>query len=197
VESIVTSIHRIGSLSGKQIIGLVSGIIAFIMPVMLAADVAMGLTNLNTATWLMIWALDLVGLALVIRGGNKLPALQVAWAIAATLIVLALIYRNNAWVWRWSEIGALVGCAAATLAWWRRAEKQGLYFYFAASVISFYPQFEDYFVHPAPETWYVWTFSAFACALSYLSAEKRDMAHLGTPAFFFCFNVVVLIMVLR
>lgn len=184
--------------SKKSLLLLLSGILGFLVAVGFAVDIAMQRVGpQNIATWSMVLALDFIGVVLAFRAGNRKPWLQVGWAMAATLIVAAILFRQHVWEWGWIETASALAFLLALCLWWWKSAAHGLGAYMLAMYISCIPQGIDYWNTPQPETAYVWLGSAFASFLAVAGAPKHDYAHVFVPWAAIILNVGFTILVLR
>jgi hypothetical protein len=192
----------------KEFIGYAAGGLGFIVPAFFAWDIYTGLTkDPNTATWLMVWFMDVTGLIIVVAEGNRKPWLQVGWLLAATLIILAIFFRGGNWYWGNIETISTALCVIAFVLWQACNKLQvtknygvwvGLALQSLAIFISFIPQGVNYLDHPRPETWYVWFFSIIASLMAIYAAEdRRNPAHVFIPWSCAALNAIIFVLVLR
>lgn len=195
----------------RKFIGYVAGVIGFLVPALFAWDIYAGVVreDPNTATWLMIWLMDITGLIIVIVEKNDEPWLQAGWLAAATLIMLAIWQRGGNWDWRLVETASFVACVAAVVLWQILKKMKALQEYKKYSVlagvglqslavyIAFVPQGVNYWQTPAPETWYLWFWSIVAGLLAIWAAKnRRDPAQVFIPWACTILNAIILVIVL-
>ena len=176
-----------------------SGPIGFIFPAMFAWDIyAKNFTQpQNVATWGMVLFMDVLGLILVLKAGNKRPILQIGWCAAAVCIMLAIIVNESRWHWGWVESISILLCGISVWLWQTRDDpKNALWFYMAAMYVSFAPQAYNYWYKPQPETLYLWTWSIVGCVLAIAGSKKRDFANTFVPWGAAILNVLITILVL-
>ncbi len=160
---------------------LASGILGFIIPTYFAWTIYQENIPQNLATWSMILLLDFLGLILVYKDGNKKPFLQIGWCVAATCIVLSILFSNSPWQWGTIETVSVAICLLAVVLWLTMSAHIALYAYLVAFFVSSVPLAMDFWYHPQPGTLWVWLWTIGTCGLAIYGAEKRDMAHTIVP----------------
>jgi hypothetical protein len=206
-EHMLASISR-SSVSFKEFVGFAAGVFGFIVPAVFAVDIYNGaIKNANTATWLMIWVMDITGLWIVVAEGNRKPWLQIGWVFAATSIMTAILIRGGSWKWGNTEFLSLGLCLLAVALWQilkngfgkkKEAVIIGLIFQTLATYISVVPQAIDYWKVPAPETWYLWFFSIVSSLMAVYAAEdRRNPVQVFIPWACAALNVSIWILVIR
>ena len=175
----------------KELSVLSSGFLGFIIPTYFAWTVYKDNIPQNIATWSMILILDVLGIILVYKAGNKKPIMQLGWLAAAICIVLAITFSNNPWHWGVVESLSLILCGVAVMLWFSLNPRIAIWAYIAAAYISFVPLMMDYWDTPQPETLWLWLGSIIPCLLSIYGAEKRDFANTIVPWTAIAFNVLI------
>ena len=165
----------------KALINKLTGVFGFAAPTIFAWTVYANEIPQNIATWSMIMFLDLLGLILVYKGGNKKPFLQLGWFAASLLILAAIFFGDSPWHWGATETISLILCGIAILLWQTLDVKYAIWAYCIALFISGVPLMTDYWSVPQPETLWLWVVTVFTCSLSVYAAEKRDIAHTAVP----------------
>ena len=181
----------------KTTLNTLSGIIGFLIPALFALDIYVHHLSLNFATWLMVLILDVLGVVLAYKAGNKRPYLQIGWLVAAICIVIAIFTNGSVWNWGWIETACFALSLISVVLWLTKSAEVGTWFYLAAMYISFAPQAVNYWHEPQLSTWYVWGGSALACVLAIIAAEKRDVGHILTPAAAALMNLSILVLLFR
>ena len=185
----------------KQELALwLSGLIGFAFPFKFAYDIYHNVFVANIVTWLLVLILDVVGLLIAVKEGNKRPYLQLGWAIAAVCIMLAILVRQSTFAIGWVEIASSLLCLLAVILWrtaGQHAAILGFTFQTLAVYVSFIPQAVNYWIKPEPSTWYLWFFTAIGCALAIYASPKKDMRHTFIPWGAFILNVAIMMLVLR
>lgn len=205
---LTATISRFTVMDRRELVGYAAGIFGFIVPAFFAWDIYSGhIKDPNTATWLMIWALDFVGLWIVVAEKNPSPWLQVGWVAAATLIMAAIFLRGGSWNWGAIETASIVLCCTAIALWqacklWKATAKYrvwiGLFFQTLATYVAFAPQVANYWQHPDSTTWYLWLFSiATGLMAVYGAKNRRDPASVFIPYACSFLNTLIFILVLR
>jgi hypothetical protein len=159
----------------------VSGLLGFLIPTYFAWTVYQQGIPQNIATWGMTLLLDVLGLVLVYRAGNKQPYLQLGWTFAALCIVLAVVLGKSPWHWGWIESAALVLGGVAIILWLKLNAEKALWAYMAAAYISCIPLLIDYWKEPQPSTLWLWLWTIGTCLLAVYGAPKRDFANTFVP----------------
>jgi hypothetical protein len=201
------STYRSAVINRRQLVGYVAGILGFLVPAIFAWDIYIGhIKDPNTATWLMIWALDFVGLWIVVAEKNPSPWLQVGWFAASILILTAIFVRGGSWNWGVVETACIALCGAAVVLWqickmWKATEKYGVWvglsFQTLATYVAFAPQAVNYWEHPQPNTWYLWFFSTVTGFMAVYAADDRhNPANVFIPYACSFLNTLILILVL-
>ncbi|MDP2655653.1 MAG: hypothetical protein Q8P17_03960 [bacterium] len=178
----------------KWVAVIVSGALGFIIPTYFAWTLYVDHVPQNVATWGMVFALDLLGLILAYRGGNKKPYLQIGWAIAAFCIFVAVILNGDQVRWGWTEIISVILCCVAIVLWLTRSALVAQWAYMAAMYISFVPLMADYWREPQPDTLWLWLWTIASCLLAILGAEKRDFANTFVPWAAIGLNVIITVL---
>lgn len=160
---------------------LASGLLAFLVPTYFAWTVYLSQQPQNVASWSMVLLLDVLGLFLVYRDGNKKPYLQLGWVIAAACIVLAITLGGSPWHWGWTESASLFFCGLAIVFWLILSARVALFAYMAAMYIAFVPLMADYWKEPQPGTLWLWLLTIATCMLAIYGAEKRDFPNTFVP----------------
>ena len=176
---------------------ILSGLIGFFIPALFALDIYKNNLEQNLATWSMVLFMDMLGVILAFKAGNKRPLLQMGWLAAAVLILSAICLSKSSWHWGVIETLSLISCIAAVYLWQTRSARHGIYFYVIAGYVSFFPQIADYWKTPQPGTLYLWLTTVIACTLAIYGAEKRDFANTFVPIAFGLLNVLIAVLVLR
>ena len=180
----------------KHWIMLISGILGFVIPAYFAWTLYADHIPQNVATWGMVLVLDVLGLILAFKGGNKKPYLQAGWALAALFIFLAVLLNGDQVVWGWTESVSVFLCAAAIVLWITKSALVAQWAYIAAMYISFVPLMADYWKEPQPDTLWLWLWTIIACLLAVLGAEKRDFANTFVPWAAAILNVAITVLCL-
>jgi hypothetical protein len=165
----------------KESAVLLSGLLGFIIPTYFAWTVYQQGIPQNIATWGMTLVLDVLGLILAYRAGNRRPYLQFGWFFAACCIVLAVLLGESPWHWTWVETSALALAGIAVVVWLTSSAKRALWAYMAAAYISVVPLMVDYWQVPQPSTLWLWLWTIGTCLLAIYGAEKRDFANTFVP----------------
>jgi hypothetical protein len=181
----------------KQKLTLLSGILGFIVPMVFAYTIMAQKIPQNIASWGMVLVLDLLGVALAIKAGNKKPYMQIGWAIAAVFIVAAILFTNHSWQFGIVEGASLLFASIAVYMWLFGSPRIGLYAYIAAMYISFAPVMVDYWTNPVLETIWVWEWSALTCMIALFGAEKKDFSSLFVPWAAMVLNLIITWLCLR
>lgn len=158
-----------------------SGILGFIIPTYFAWTVYQNNIPQNIATWGMILLLDVLGLALVYKEGNKEPYLQIGWVLAAICIVSAIVFGDNLWHWGWAESASLALCGAAIILWLILNARVAIWAQVAAMFISVIPLMIDYWHIPQPDTLWLWLSTIGTCLLAIYGTSKRDFMNTVIP----------------
>ena len=175
----------------KVLAVVVSGALGFIIPTYFAWTLYADSVPQNVVTWGMVFVLDLLGLILAYRGGNKKPYLQVGWAMAAFCIFVTVMLNGSQVNWGWTEIISVVLCCVAIVLWLTRSALVAQWAYMAAMYISFVPLMVDYWKEPQPDTLWLWLWTIVSCFLAILGAEKRDFANTFVPWAAIVLNVII------
>jgi hypothetical protein len=175
----------------KQLCLVVSGLSGFIIPTYFAWIVYQENIPQNIASWSMVFALDVLGLTLVMKAGNKEPYLQTGWVVAAFLVLLSVLFNQSPWHWGWTESTSLFLCAVAVLLWLTKTARVALWAYIAAMWISFVPLMVDYWHVPQVDTLWLWLATIASCLFSILGSEKRDFTNTGVPWAVIALNSVI------
>lgn len=187
------------NLSLKIIFSWISFILGLV-PLKFAYDIYEKLFIPNMVTWFLILILDVVGLWIVYKEGNKRPLIQIAWVVAAAIIMFAILIRQSIWQIGIIEIVSAIACIVAVILWKTTANhhavKLALIFQTIAVYISFIPQAINYWDKPEPGTWYLWFWSAIGCALAIYSSPKHNMVSTFIPWAALVLNILVLWLVL-
>lgn len=172
-------------------------IIGFAIPASFAIQIHLEKLTLNIATWGMICLLDILGLILAFKSGNKKPWLQFGWAFAAVCIVIAILINNHTFSFGLVEYVCIACSLLAVYFWLTEKAEKGLYPYIIAVYISFIPQAIDYWGAPQPQTWWLWVGSILACVFAIYGAEKRNFANTFVPWSCIPFNLLGFYLVMR
>jgi hypothetical protein len=165
----------------KHYANWVSGILGFAAPTYFAWTIYHLGTPQNVATWGMTVLLDALGLFLVLKGGNKLPLLQVGWFAAACLILTAILVGRSPWHWGIVETASLVLCLVAVVLWLTLSAEAAIFAFVIAFIVATVPLIVDYWTNPQPSTTWLWVVTVFTCLLSIYGAKKQDVAHTAVP----------------
>ncbi|MDB5265634.1 MAG: hypothetical protein JWM39_347 [Parcubacteria group bacterium] len=165
----------------KQYANWASGILGFAAPTYFAWTIYQTGVPQNVATWGMTVLLDALGLFLVIRGGNKLPLLQIAWLSAACLILIAILAGRSPWHWGIVESASLVLCFIAVVLWLTLSAEIAIFAFVIAFIVATVPLIVDYWHTPQSSTTWLWLVTIVSCALSIYGAKKQDVAHTAVP----------------
>ena len=165
----------------KELAVLLSGLLGFVVPTYFAWTVYQGDIPQNVASWSMILLLDVLGLVLAYRAGNKQPYLQLGWCFAAICIVLAITFGKSPWHWGWVESVSLILAGFAIVLWLTLSAQKALWAYMAATYISYVPLMVDYWEVPQPGTLWLWLWTVGTCLLAIYGAQKRDFANTFVP----------------
>jgi len=171
-----------------------SGLLGFIIPTYFAWTVYQNNISQNIASWGMILLLDVLGLFLAYKDGNKKPYLQIGWVLAATCIVLAITLGNSPWQWGWAESISLALCGISTVLWLTLSARVAIWAYMVAMYISLIPLMMDYWQKPQPETMWLWLWTIATCLLAILGAERRDFANTFVPWAAIVLNAVITVL---
>lgn len=158
-----------------------SGILGFLIPSYFGYTLYADKLPQNIATWGMVLALDVLGLILAIKDGNKKPYLQLGWVLAASLIFIGAFFSESVTTWGTVETISVVMCAIAIILWRTLGPKAGLVAYMAAMWISFFPLAMDYLKVPQPSTVWLWQWTIVSCFLAIFGAEKKDFTNTFVP----------------
>ncbi len=180
----------------KQYALLMSGALGFIVPTYFGWTLYKSHEPQNIATWAMVFVLDLLGLILAYRDGNKKPYLQLGWAIAAFCIFLAVTLNGNRATWGWVEMASVFLGAVAIVLWLAWSAEKALWAYMVAMYVSFVPLMADYWKTPQPDTLWLWLMTIVSCLLAVLGAEKNDFANLFVPVAAMILNVIITVLCL-
>ena len=142
----------------------------------------------------MVFVLDLLGLILAFKDGNKKPFMQLGWALAAFCILLAVILNHNQITWGWTEISSVFLGVVAIALWLMWSAEKALWAYMVAMYLSFVPQAVDYWKEPQPDTLWLWLMSIATCLFAVLGAEKYNFANLFVPVAAAILNVAITIL---
>lgn len=165
----------------KESAVLMSGLLGFIIPTYFAWTVYQNHIPQNIASWSMILLLDIIGLVLVYKDGNKKPYLQIGWVFAAICIVLAITLGDSPWHWGWTESVSLALCGVAIVFWITLSTRTAIWAYMAAMYISVIPLVVDYWDKPQPDTLWLWLWTIGTCFLAIYGAPKRDFTNTFVP----------------
>lgn len=193
-------ITHLRGVTHKEFALLASGVIGFMVPALFALDIYTTNTQANLATWIMILIMDVSGLWIACVEGNKRPFLQIGWVGAASLILFAILMKENAWNWGSVETSSFILCALALLLWRALGKKGvllGLFLQSVAVYVSFIPQAIDYWKKPDPSTWYLWFWTIVGCVCAIYAAEKRDAPHTFIPWACIVLNTAIFILIMR
>jgi hypothetical protein len=174
-----------------------SGVLGFIVPTYFAWTVYRSNIPQNVASWSMILLLDLLGLVLVYKDGNKRPYLQFGWVLAAICIVLAITLGNSPWQWGMIENVSLALCGIAVVLWLALSARVATVAYMAAMYISLVPLMIDYWKEPQPSTLWLWLWTIATCLLAIYGAAKRDFANTFVPWAAIVLNAIIALLCLR
>lgn len=159
----------------------VSGVLGFVVPTYFAWTLFKTNVPQNIATWGMVFVLDLLGLVLAYKDGNKKPYLQLGWAVASVCILTAVALSSNPIGWGYTETISVVLCGVAIILWITTSARAALWAYMAAMYISFFPLMTDYWGKPQPDTLWLWLWTIVGCLFAILGAEERDFARTFVP----------------
>ncbi len=160
---------------------IASGWLGFLLPTYFAWTVYRENIPQNVATWLMIFVLDFLGLALVYKAGNKKPYIQLGWAVASICILIAIALSKSPWHWGWTETASLVLCGIATVLWLTLSAQIAIFAYLVAMYVSCVPLMVDYWSTPQPQTLWLWLCTVGTCFMAIYGASKRDFANTVVP----------------
>lgn len=108
--------------------------------------------SVNPATWCSIFALDVIGVVLVILTSGRessFPILQTVWSVSALMVAVVAVRNNNFFIWSQTETISLLIALCSTVAyvisklinlsalWW-------VISYCVACLFSTAPQIKDY-----------------------------------------------------
>lgn len=173
-----------------------SGVLGFIVPTYFAWTLYIDRVPQNIATWGMVFILDLLGLVLSYRDGNKKPYMQLGWALASVCILTAMITSGNQSVWGRTETVSVLLCGIAVVLWVTRSARAALWAYMAAMYFSFVPLMADYWKVPQPDTLWLWLWSVATCLLAILGAERRNFTNTFVPWGALILNVIISVLCL-
>lgn len=166
--------------SARNIAVVFSGVLGFCVSTYFAWTIYIDGIPQNVATWFMIFLLDIIGVVLVFKDGNRKPYLQIGWTIAAACIVAAII-SSSPWRWGDAETVSLILCIISILLWVSLNARLAIWAYMVAMYVSCLPLIIDYWNFPQRETLWVWLWSIGACVLAIYGAPKRDFANIFVP----------------
>ncbi|MDD3531041.1 MAG: hypothetical protein PHV99_00375 [Candidatus Pacebacteria bacterium] len=175
---------------------LIGGLMGFAIPTYYAWMLYTTNVKQNVATWMMVFVLDLLGLVLAWRGGNKKPYLQIGWAMAAFLIFVVVATSDQPSVWRWTEYSSTALVVVAIVLWITLDALRAQWAYMTAMWISFVPLMKDYWSEPQPGTLWLWLLTIVSCLFVVLGAEKRDFANIFVAVGAGLLNVVITAIIL-
>lgn len=158
-----------------------SGLLGFFITTLFAWTIYRDNIPQNVATWTMIMLLDVLGVILAYKDGNKQPYLQIGWTVAATCVVLAIAFGDSPWQWGQTETISLLLCGVATVLWLMMSARAALFAYMAAMYLSTVPLIVDYWRQPQSGTLWVWLWTIVGCALAIYGAPKRDFTYTFVP----------------
>jgi uncharacterized membrane protein (UPF0136 family) len=174
-----------------------SGILGFLVPTYFAWTIYQDPIPQNVATWSMILLLDVFGLILVYKEGNKKPFLQAGWCLAAVFILAAIFMSGNPWTWGLVETASISIFTIGVVLWQTQSARVAIYAYLVALYVSSLPMAIDYWHKPQPSTAWLWSWTIVTCFLAIYGAEKRDMAHTIVPWAAIFLNAIILVLCLR
>ena len=183
----------------KPLLGWLSGVLGFIIPLGFAYTILAKGTSANLATWCMMLLVDTVGVLLVVKGGGRWPKLQSGWVLAGAIIVIAILLSKNEWHWTTFETLGSVFCMLAIAVWWKGNENQAryaLWFQMLAFYIAFVPQAKDYWYSPNPGMLWFWSASALACLIAILGEKDKNFVNLFVPFGALTMDMIAIVLVI-
>ena len=168
-----------------------SGILGFLVPTYFGYTLYVNKMPQNIATWGMVLALDVLGLVLAIKDGNKKPYMQIGWVLAATCIFVGAFFSESISVWGLTETISVLMCVVAVILWQTLGPKPGLVSYVTAMWISFVPLAMDYLKEPQSSIAWLWQLTIVSCLLAVVGAEKKDFTNTFVPWGCIGLNVVM------
>lgn len=182
----------------KEILSILSGLIGFAVPTTFGIWLLNAGQAQSIASWAMWTALDLTTLILAIKAGNKKPWLPLGWTIAATFVLIAVIYTGGNWKFGAVEYLSAAGVIIAAYYWIKDKAGMGLWACAIAMFISGLPIAFDYWKNPQQETWWVWVGTVIACTLTISSASKiSDIKQTLVPTSALIYNLMLLAILFR
>jgi hypothetical protein len=181
----------------KNRLALASGLLGFGIPTLFAWTLYTKHIPQNIATWGMVFVLDLLGVVLAYRDGNKKPFLQIGWVFAALCILAAVAFSGNPINWGRVETTSVILCVFAIVLWMIKSARAGLWAYMAAMYISFFPLMKDYWYKPEPSTLWLWLGTIVGCVLAILGAKKQDFTHTFVPWSVIVLEVIMTVLCVR
>lgn len=165
----------------RAIAGPLSGWLSFLISVYFAWFIFSRSIPQNVASWSMLLVLDVIGLWVAIKSGNRRPHLQIGWTASALCILLAVLQTSNLTHWGNSETISLSLCCVTILLWLIASPKVALVMYVLAVYISFAPLAMDYWNIPQRETLWLWVSSIWIGLLAVYGAPRYDFTHTFVP----------------
>lgn len=156
-----------------------AGILVAIVAIGYALQVHREKLHINTATWLMILAIDVLGLVLALGSGNSNPIIHITWVISDILICTAAITLHKRFYWSRIDSFSLIFFVLA-LAWWHlSASLIAVIGYLVACFFTLLPQAIQYWHnrHIAQKSAWVWILNCVALVMTILSLQTLTLEY--------------------
>ncbi len=156
-----------------------AGILVAVVAIGYAIQVHREKLHINTATWLMILAIDVLGLTLAFGTGNSNPIIHIAWVISDTLICIAAITLHKRFYWSRIDTFSLIFFLLA-LAWWHLSTSLiAVIGYLVACFFTLLPQAIQYWhnKHIAQKSAWIWLMSSGALVLTIFSLHTLTLEY--------------------
>jgi hypothetical protein len=155
----------------------------------------------STASWTMWAMLDFCSLILTLKAlksGDARPYLLFGWTLAATFVVVILIFNGTSWTWGWTEWLSACGVVTAARYWVKNQSIKGLWACAIAMNVAGIPLAYDFWIDPQQSTWWVWAGTILSCALSIAGSDKLLSIEKNlVPASSFLYNILLLSILFR
>jgi hypothetical protein len=178
----------------RFVVNVVSGVLGFIIPTYFAWTIFKLNLPQNVASWGLVFFLDLLGLVLAWKAGNRKPFIQVGWTVASICILVAIFFSNYEISWGKVETISVLLSLIAIYLWLTKSAGVAMYAYIVAMYTSFVPVMTDYWNVPQPQTGWLWMWTIITCIMSIWAAEKRNWANTAIQWAAIGLNGIILIL---